>query len=71
MTTQSKQEDGPTREQRLWDRLKRIASYQDPEKLRRSSEREYGLGSGEAIEMAYENVLEEARSIVKQIRRPK
>lgn len=59
------------RELRLFDALKRIASYTDPEKLRRTSERDYGLEGDEAIEAAYENVLMEARSVIKGMRRPK
>jgi hypothetical protein len=36
--------------------LKRIKNYDSPEKLRRNSEKEYGLEFEEAIEMAYENM---------------
>lgn len=53
-----------------FDTLKRIASYQSPEKLRRNAIRQYGLTAEEAIEMAYENVIEEARRAVKGKRRP-
>ena len=58
------------REQRLYDALKRITLYDKPERLRRDAEKSYGLSSNEAIEMAYENVLEEARCALKGIRRP-
>ena len=58
------------REQRLYDALKRITRYQSPDDLRRVSERKYGLDGDEAIEMAYENVLNEARSAIKGLRRP-
>jgi hypothetical protein len=51
--------------------LKRIAGYQSPEKLRRASERDYGLPAEEAIEMAYENVLAEAKGAIKGKRAPK
>lgn len=53
-----------------FDALKRIASYQSPERLRRSAEKQYGLTPEESIEMAYENVIEEARRAVKGKRRP-
>lgn len=59
------------REQRLYDALKRITSYQRPDKLRRCSERQYGLPYEEALEYAYENVLEEAARAIKGMRRPK
>lgn len=43
--------------------LKRISKdYQTPDQLRRNSEKQYGLEYGEALEMAYENVQEEARN---------
>lgn len=58
------------REQRLYDALKRITRYLGPDKLRRVSERKYGLDGDEAIEMAYENVLNEARSAISGLRRP-
>lgn len=59
-----------TREQRLYDALKRITAYMPPEKLRRQAERQYGLEPDEAIEMAYENVLQEAKNAIKGMRRP-
>ena len=54
-----------------YNALKRIASYQAPEKLRRSADRQYGLGGDEAIEMAYENVLSEAKFAIRGKRAPK
>lgn len=60
----------PTREQRLFDALKRISRYESPEKLRRNAEKDYGLDADEAIEMAYENVINEAKSAIKGMRRP-
>lgn len=42
--------------------LRRIAAYMPPETLRRQAEKKYGLNEDEAIEMAYDNVLEEARA---------
>lgn len=58
------------REQRLFDALKKITAYHSPDELRRVSERKYGLEGDEAIEMAYENVLNEARQAIKGLRRP-
>jgi hypothetical protein len=58
-------------EQRLYDALKLITRYEPPDKLRRIAERRYGLTGEEAIEMAYENVLFEARNAVLGMRRPK
>lgn len=58
-------------ERHYFDALKRIASYQSPDQLRRCAERQYGLPSDEAIEYAYENVLDEAKAAVKGKRRPK
>lgn len=59
---------------RLYDALKRIArGYQTPDQLRRNAEREYGVSGSEAIEMAYENIQQEAEIAIKglRIRRPK
>lgn len=49
--------------------LKRIAAYLPPEKLARAAERTYGLAPEEAMEMAYENVLGEAKQALKAIGR--
>lgn len=57
-------------ELRYFDALKRIASYQSPEQLRRVSEKQYGLEYVEALEMAYENVIDEAKFAVKGRRKP-
>ena len=52
--------------------LKRIATgYQTPEQLRRGAEREYGIAAGEAIEYAYENIQQEAKSAVSGVREAK
>ncbi len=58
-------------EQRYFDALKRIAAYSSPEHLRDHSEKEYGLLFDEALEMAYENVIEEARAVIQGRRRPR
>jgi hypothetical protein len=59
-------------EQSYFDALKRIASYTPPERLRRDEERGRGYGAApeEVIEMAYENVIEEAKAAIKGKRRP-
>lgn len=53
---------------KLYDALKRIASYDSPEKLARRSEKEYGLAPEDAIEMAYDSVLQDAKNAVKGVR---
>lgn len=56
---------------RLYDALKRITQYDTPGRLRRSSEKDWGVDFEEAIEMAYENIQEEAKRAIKGVRRPK
>jgi hypothetical protein len=58
-------------EQLYYDALKRIASYDSVERLNRGAQSSYGLDASEAIEMAYENVIEEAKAAIKGHRRPK
>jgi hypothetical protein len=58
-------------ERRYFDALKCIASYSPPDRLFRTAEKEYGLSYYEALEMAYENVIEEAKSALRGRRRPK
>lgn len=58
-------------EQRFHDALRRILAYMTPEQLRRRAEKQYGLGFEEAIEMAYENIQEEARSALVGYRKPR
>lgn len=49
--------------------LKIIAKeYETPEKLRKDSEKKYGLDFEEAIEMAYENIQNEAKKTIKGIK---
>lgn len=58
-------------EQRYFDVLKRIAvGYHTTDQLRRQAERKYGLGYEEALEMAYENIQQEAKEAVRGKRRP-
>ena len=54
----------------LYDALKRITQYDNAERLRRRAEKDYGLSGDEAIEMAYENVLKEAKQAIKRKGRP-
>lgn len=58
-------------EQRYYDALKRITKYQTPEKLLRRAEKQYGCSGEEALEMAYENIQQEARNAIAGKRRPK
>lgn len=56
--------------QRYYDALKRISKYATVKQLERNSEKAYGIGFGECIEYAYENVIEEAKRAIKGHRRP-
>lgn len=59
--------------QKLYDALKRITQYDQPERIRKLAEKAggyMGLDADEAIEMAYENVIQEARSAIRGMRRP-
>ena len=58
-------------EERFRDALARITDYKTVNQLRRDSERQYGLRFEEALEMAYENVIEEAKSALRGYRKPK
>lgn len=51
--------------------LKRIAAYDSSDRLRRSSQKDWGVDFEEAIEMAYENVQQEAKNGLRGIRIPK
>lgn len=55
-------------EQRLYDALKRITRYENPDRLRKYGEKNYGLSGDECIEMAYENVLQEAANGIRGVR---
>ncbi len=46
--------------------VKIIANYQTPEELRKNADSEYGLDYEEALEMAYENILNTAKMAVKR-----
>jgi hypothetical protein len=56
--------------QRLYDALKTISQFDSPERVMAGSEA-MGLDPSEALEMAYDNVLAEAKSAIRGIRRPK
>jgi hypothetical protein len=60
-----------SQELRYYDALKRITQYQTVDQLRRHSEKHWGVCFEEALEMAYENVIEEARIAIRGKRRPK
>lgn len=47
-----------------------IAAYDSVEHLKRTSEKEYGLTYPEGLEMAYENIREEAKHAIRGKRRP-
>lgn len=55
-------------EKKLWIALKRITAYDAPRKMRRHSERDWGLPFDEAIEYAYENIQQEARNAIRNVR---
>ena len=57
-------------EQRYFDALKKITRFMYPRQLRRCSEADYGLPYEEALEYAYENVIEEAKQALGKRRRP-
>lgn len=57
--------------QRYYDALKIIAAYMDVDKLRNKSVKLYGVDYPEALEYAYENVLETAKAAIAGKKRPK
>ena len=50
--------------------LQRIKKYDTPERMRRESEKDWGLQFDECIEMAYENIQQEAKNGLKGVRIP-
>lgn len=48
-----------------------ITRYQSPDRLHATAEKQYGLSGDEAVECAYENVLETATQALKGKRKPK
>ena len=55
---------------RFWRALHTISKYMTPRELETKSERVYGLPPDEAIEYAYENVLNTAKGAIKGTRKP-
>jgi len=55
----------------MYRALKRITLYDSPERIKRNSLKAYGLLGAEAVEYAYENVLDEARAGLRGVRIPK
>ena len=54
---------------RMRDTLVEISKYQTPDKLRKDSQKDWGLEYEEALEMAYENIQETARMSVIGVRK--
>lgn len=54
-----------------YDTLKRITQFDSVEYMRKNSEKVYGLYFEEALEMAYENLIQLARLSIIGKRRPK
>lgn len=53
------------REAVYFESLKTISSFDSTERLRRDSERAYGLPYEEALEMAYENIMAIAKRTIR------
>ena len=53
---------------KMLNSLKKIKAYQTPDRLRRDSEKDWGLDFEEAIEMAYENIQSEAAFASKNVK---
>jgi hypothetical protein len=54
----------------MYAALYRISKYMRPDQLRRKGEKLYGLSGEEAVEMAYENILQEAKDGMRAVRKP-
>jgi hypothetical protein len=57
-------------EARFYEALRRITMYDTPQRLRKEAEMRYGLDHAEALEMAYENVVSEAKAALRGYRKP-
>ena len=53
---------------KMLNSLKKIKAYQTPDRLRKDSEKDWGLDFEEAIEMAYENIQSEAAFASKNVK---
>jgi hypothetical protein len=54
---------------KLLNALRRIAAYDTPAQMRRSSWTDWGVDYEECLEMAYENLQREAKRAVRGIRK--
>ncbi len=54
----------------MYEALRRILKYATPDQLRRSSQKDWGLEYEEALGYSYENIQGEARSGLKNVRKP-
>ena len=71
MTTENPK-NRPTNERIYYLALTRIANfYASAEELHKIAEKSYGLSANEAIELAYENIRDEARLAIKGKLEPK
>lgn len=57
-------------EHRLYAALKRISGYETSGRLLQHGERAYGISGQECLEMAYDNIREEAKRAIKGVRAP-
>ncbi|WP_346236728.1 hypothetical protein ABDK00_014150 [Niabella insulamsoli] len=53
---------------RMLQALQRIKAYQSPDRLRKNSDKDWGLEYEEALEMAYENMQTDASNGCKSVR---
>jgi hypothetical protein len=60
----------PSNEQRYFDALKKITLYMTSEQLQKQADKRYGLEYHEALEMAYDNIRNEAKDAIYGKRRP-
>ena len=56
---------------KLYTALKRITLYDSPARLRKTSDKNWGLAYEEALEFAYENIQQEAKNAIRGVRLPK
>jgi hypothetical protein len=56
---------------KMYAALKRITKYQTVPQLQRTAGKDYGLEFNEALEYAYENVIQEAKNGIKGVRLPR
>ena len=56
---------------RLYHALKEITKYETPDKLRRSSQKQWGLDYEEALGYSYENIQQVAKNAIRGVRIPR